>query len=228
MNSMNIADRLNEQYSCIDRSEFAGYLVQDCVSASHVKVIFLCESPHKEEVEEKRPLVGKSGTSIVTVLRGFEIIGDEEFCDDISIGQLLRAHPTQFNWIGLMNACQLPMQKDAYKSCVVQNHKWLLEDLEKIRGKGSLTPVQQDIRCMIVEDLKQRLSVILCDASTKPLVFACGEVARKIVKLTGINCVALARTPHPSRYQWEMGLELFRTMKCIREIAHSASSTSSN
>ena len=225
---MSIVDRMTEEYSGMDCSTFKDYLIDDCVQTSHVKVILLCESPHREEVEAKRPLVGKSGRAIVKVLREFELIGSEEIDDNASIGELLYKHKAKFNWLGLMNSCQLPMQKKAYPPCFVRNHERFLDHLKAIRQGAELTSEQKKLRSMIVEDLKQRLKCILCRANAKPLVFACGSVARRIGELTELVCQELPKTPHPSRGQWEMGLELYKTMKRIREKVNAVSETPSS
>ena len=127
---MTILDRLNSLCPTVDLSELGGYLVDDRGCGPDVKVVLVCESPHSEEVasDPRLPLVGESGRSVARVLAKFVLC--QEISDSRSIGELVSGDRTNFDWLGLMNACQLPMQKKVYSDDLQQRHKLLLDKLE--------------------------------------------------------------------------------------------------
>ena len=77
---------------------------------SGVKVVLLLESPHADEVQAGRPLVGRSGTFAtnglgenVPAMRG--VAG--------AIGDLVADGDRRVSWLGIMNASRLPLQASA-------------------------------------------------------------------------------------------------------------------
>ena len=72
--------------------------------------------------------------------------------------------------------------------------------------------------CAIKEDLADRWRNLSCRVRSEPLLIACGETARRFRDLADLPGRDLPRTPHPSRNQWGMALELYKTMECIRRV----------
>ena len=111
---MGLLARLGPVYPNLDLSAFEGYLVRDTGLGAHVRVVLLCESPHCDEIgsDPRLPLVGQSGKSVARVLA--ELVLNGVPVDGTPIGELVSERRVGYKWLGLMNACQLPLQRDAY------------------------------------------------------------------------------------------------------------------
>ncbi len=192
------------------------YLVGDCVQGGDIQVVLLCESPHTAELaaDPHLPLLGRSGESVTRALRHHVLqVGIDE---DQAIGELVCEEADEFAWLGLMNACPLPMQRTAYPNPIRHALGDLLGDLEAIRVRKNLTPVQQQLADEIAADLAGRWHDVAGDE--EPLLIPCGDTARRLRAMAALPAEdALPNTPHPSRNQWGMALALLRTMERIRD-----------
>ena len=81
------------------------YFVNDLVY-DEVRVVFVLESPHTQEVKNGYPVAGKSGNDMSKVLFGL----DEAF------GKLI--YEQIIKNIAIVNVCNYPLQKSAYSSLV--------------------------------------------------------------------------------------------------------------
>ena len=77
---------------------------------SGVKVVLLLESPHADEVQAGRPLVGRSGT-IATNGLGENVPAMRGVAG--AIGDLVADGDRRVSWLGIMNASRLPLQASA-------------------------------------------------------------------------------------------------------------------
>ena len=211
---MPFLDRLARVYPGLDMTCLECYLVDDCTGGEDVKVVLLCESPHTEEVSSRprRPLVGNSGKGVAKVLR--ELVPEVPDVEG-AIGDLVCRRTAGFGWLGLMNACRLPMQKDVYPAALQESHEGLFDELQRLH-KG-LPLVRSRLADAICEDLQCRWNRVVARENGGALLIPCGEVARRLCDLAQIRDENLPNTPHPSRNQWTMALELYRTIEMIRE-----------
>ena len=205
-------------YPDLDLSGLENYLVEDSGCTGEVKVVLLCESPHTDEVEAspRRPLVGASGASVAAVVRKLVHGQDTESGD--SIGELVGGGNEDFDRVGLMNVCPLPMQKTPYCDVLQSRCNQLLDDLERIRKRTGNRVELSALECTIKNHLAERWESLRNCVDSEPLLIACGGTARRFRTLAGLPGEDLPKTPHPSRGQWARALELYKTMERIRDV----------
>ena len=214
---MGLLARLGPVYSNLDLSAFEGYLVRDTGLGARVKVVLLCESPHCDEIgsDPRLPLVGQSGKSVAKVLA--ELVLDGVPVDGTPIGELVSERRVGYEWLGLMNACQLPLQRDAYVDFPQQECDVVVDDLETVRAKKSRRSLEQSaLACAIRDDLAERWTSLTRLVGSDPLLVACGETARRFRDFAGLPGEDLPNAPHPSYGQWEQALGLLRALEQIK------------
>lgn len=188
-----------------------------------VKVIFLFESPHREEICKKYPLAGKSGISVARKIIKWKFLPAKYKKEHVSIGQLVHDKCRHVRWLGLMNVSELPLQDEAYaiRNCSPE-FELLLCRFGKIRKgenkKNRLphrrSPSTQKIQEIIVCDLADRINRLLEYYASTPMFVPCGRFAnaalkevsirRKKENLSKLKIFDHGFIPHPSRNQWWM------------------------
>ena len=216
---MSFLERLAHVYPDSDLAGFECYLVDDCVGGCEVKVVLLCESPHTDEVASRprRPLSGKSGKSVARVLRELALCQNTD--GDTPIGDLVCGGDEDFDWLGIMNACPVPMQKKPYRTEALGDLGDEIDDLASVRTKSAATPRQRALEKAIADDLAARWRCVNARIDPNALVIACGETARRFHSLAGLRAGQdLPNVPHPSREQWTKALQLYRCVLRIRDV----------
>ena len=214
---MEFLDRLRRLFPDSDLSAFEGYLVPDCGLDANTKAVLLCESPHVDEVGSAplRPLAGKSGKSVARVFVDVGLVTTAE--SNRSIGELVSAGCTELEWLGLMNACQLPLQEKAYEEGVRHEHGNLIGDLQAVRLKEKHGALEQsELACAIRDDLAERWMCLTRLVHSEPLLIACGEVARRFRDFAGLPGANLPNALHPSRDQWDRARDLHKALEQIK------------
>lgn len=77
------------------------------VMGDKVKIIFILESPAKEEIEAGHPACGISGIGMSKVI--LPIINIETEIEE-GFGSLFNKHPDKLKYFGVMNASSYPLQ----------------------------------------------------------------------------------------------------------------------
>ncbi|MDN4523257.1 uracil-DNA glycosylase family protein [Fictibacillus fluitans] len=176
------------------------FTVSDLFS-SELHILFILESPHREEIKHGAPLAGSSGRSVSKVL-----FGEQE---NLPFGRLLKKNSEQppYNGLGIMNVCPFPMQSAAIPSGEwVKEHDDFVNVVEKVRTTNDKDTFRQDdwntFQEIMLEDFKGRLSKL----SSRPLVLVpCGRFAQKQFRLTGVSGERwrlIENVPHPSYNSW--------------------------
>ena len=180
--------------------EFKKYLMRNSVKdlvCNTTKILLICESPHTDELDNKRPLVGSAGKSALNYLISGETNG-------VGLGDYLASqeHPT----IGIMNVCQAPLQKtdsdqqtcfDFSKTKSIRNgHKHLCNHMDT-------TIIEMEK--IILVDFKKRLKKY-AENKCLEIIIPCGRFAESYfnsvndeLKLKQEFSVSL---PHPARNGW--------------------------
>ena len=196
-----------ERY-CIDD------LPASCTNFRRVKVIFLVESPHRDEMSicHLHPLAGRSGKNITKIFSLYGVI-DNYLTDPI--GCLVK--DKTIPWLAIMNISQLPLQKEVYcgfdvvRSSQVQR---LLETFEEIKSRSERRRINvkemlgySNIHEAIICDLERRIRLVsrlCCLYRRQILVIPCGLLARNFLCAAG-GFMQTERTvtydrkvPHPS------------------------------
>lgn len=186
-----IKDRVGVYVSKAFLDSKPSYFVPDIENCEkdEVKYIFLCESPHNDEVnykethknEQSIPLAGKSGIDVYSFL----------FDNDESkkpIGELVNNKDPNLPKIAIVNVCNIPLQViDANKNDIAER------DLKYIRDNNII------IDCLL-EDLKKRLG----NYSNADKIVVCGEFASAYFDKADLETLKgkALYVPHPSRNSW--------------------------
>ena len=202
--------------SCDDARYLKKYVVCDvprCVS--DVKIVFLVESPHTEEICRGYPLAGSSGQSVTrNLIFDHHLQGKlDDKCRNTSIGKLV--HKNIIPWLAIMNVSLLPLQKIAYHHtearsteirtlwCAFKEIKW---ELEK-HDEEDLCPISCNVYKAIVNDLACRIERIT--SQCQPMFIPFGNVARQSLdeakrvreSLQGLS-VSNVSVWHPSAWKY--------------------------
>ena len=207
------------------------YCIDD-VSASgtnfrHIGAILLLESPHCDEVSicHLHPLAGRSGENVTRIFARYHVIDNTQ---EDSAGCLVKAG--KIPWLAIMNVCQLPLQRRAYRRDIHRSSQigLLLETFEKIKSvlqKGKRNNIYLPVRAnmpqdrlvvdAIKHDFENRINRITRLCCHKPLLVPCGWIVRNFLKaMQGINAEKYNDiVPHPGRGGWAMGVKNRSTLR---------------
>lgn len=182
------------------------YAVEDILHEG-VRIIFILESPHTQELKYKAPVSGLSGKTMTK-----HILGERY---NLPLGRVLKEKHGEypFNQIGLMNVCQIPMQVKAYDDLEIEKkYENFFINMEKIRTSNQKDVFKEDelndLQNLLVENLKRKI----IDIKNEQVYFVpCGRFAQKFFRLAdeGLDgSKVIAGVPHPSYNSWDK--EMYR------------------
>lgn len=194
------------------------YRVQDVVKEHH-QYIFLLESPHTDELKFGTPVSGASGRDMTkTIFEG-------EYTDPL--GKLIRSlergeiHHPLLKQMGLMNVCQIPMQKAAYSLEHQDSHEAFMNILEGLRinykAKSHQENEWNEVRSIIQQRLDERLKLLV---NHKCTIIPCGKFAQTYLErstIRGKHWTIEKDIPHPSRNQWSNTKVIARIKHIVTE-----------
>lgn len=198
---------LQEAYATLKQT----YLVENLILPS-TRYVFVLESPHVEELKYGVPVAGRSGQSMTRIVPSTGSGHRFEEAFDLPLGRLLLAyrngkvdHPL-LNTLGLMNACQIPMQPAAYADDTQERFSDFLAILEAIRSRPASKTYRDDrlnlVRELILSDLRRQLQPL---TQRELHIIPCGRVADtffSLIDVTSPTWHVHAGIPHPARNQW--------------------------
>ena len=173
--------------------------INDLISSpSEVRLLFLLESPYKDELIHNHPLAGNSGKAVTKyIYENSDNIIPHRF-RDIPLGCILKNSDLPI--LGIMNTSVWPLDKKCYP-CNSRSIKSIAE-LDFIRKypkpKSRKDVYNKRTERFLFYGFYQRLRVILAVNSQVKIV-PCGELAEKF--LSGANLPnehVLSKVPHPS------------------------------
>jgi hypothetical protein len=165
----------------------------------HSKIIFILESPHKEELKAGVPLAGLSGRSMAKELFLKE--------DILPMGKHLKqlAEDKKRTIYGIVNVCSFPLQKTAYPDDeFVRIYQNELEIAEAVR-RSTATAYKDDHKAvlheLLINDFQNRL---LKTIEEDTIIVPCGKFAEKYVNQLAIKdkLNIIKGVPHPSYNSW--------------------------
>lgn len=198
-------DELKERYRRVCNSLAQDYIVGDIVSDT-ASFVFLLESPHVQELKHGAPVSGSSGASMSRHLFG-------QAYAKLPLGIIVKKnrdeqlHRPLLDNIGLMNACNIPMQGAAYNaSALVSEQAELIRILEGLRTAGQ-SGVYKDtswsvVQEILLESLRKRLRTFW---DRRLYIVPCGRFAQKFFAIADIvspNWQVIGDIPHPSYNNW--------------------------
>ncbi|ANX12457.1 hypothetical protein ABE41_010585 [Fictibacillus arsenicus] len=175
----------------------ASYSVPDIARDS--KMIFILESPHKEELKAGVPLAGLSGRSMAR-----ELFLQE---DILPMGKYLKqiTENNKQTFYGIVNVCPFPLQQSAYpEKQFIQKFKGELEIAEAIR-KSTANQFKDENKALfnklLIHDFQDRLKRTMEDDS---IIVPCGKFAEKYVNQLAMRdkLNIIKGVPHPSYNSW--------------------------
>ncbi|MGB8002039.1 MAG: uracil-DNA glycosylase family protein [Anaerobacillus sp.] len=196
---MEVSPKYEEQYNVLaERYEVQG------VVTPQTKLIFILESPHVAEVKNRVPVAGPSGATMSKKLFG------EAYTKPL--GLLLKKHMEEkmerpsLDVVGLLNVCNVPMQKKPYAPADADAANDLLDSFETIRTSNHKPQFKDDklndVQQFILTKFQKRL-VELTDREVT--LVPCGKFAQKFFKLANVmseKWTVVEDVPHPSYNSW--------------------------
>ena len=181
------------------------YLVPDFVT-DKTKFLFLLESPHVQELLHGAPVSGSSGASMSKYLFG-------EQYERLALGRIVKKNAVEqlsrpsIDKAGLMNVCQIPLQKAAYSEHDVQrSYAELFAIFASIRSANHKTAFQDPgwnaVQEILAESLRRKLERL---RSQVLYIVPCGRFAQKFFRLAGVTSPSwsvIEGIPHPSYNGW--------------------------
>lgn len=163
------------------------------------KMIFILESPHKEELKVGVPLAGLSGRSMAK-----ELFLQE---DILPMGKYLKqlTEDNKQSFYGIVNVSSFPLQQSAYPETeFIQQYKNELEIAESIR-KSTANQYRDENKALfnelLINDFQNRLIRMIEDDS---IIVPCGKFAEKYVNQLAMTdkLNIIKGVPHPSYNSW--------------------------
>ncbi|OEH92473.1 hypothetical protein BFG57_15550 [Bacillus solimangrovi] len=180
------------------------YLVPDA-NMTNASIIFILESPHVQEVKHGVPVAGASGITMTKQLLGNE-------CKQ-PLGLIVKAHlnegiHNEIGKVGLMNICQIPMQRTAYQKDDIESYLPMFDIIEEIRTANHKerfkNETYNEVQTLILEHFLKRLRNV---ESESCILIPCGRFAQKFFRLAqkidkDRNWKTIEEVPHPSYNSW--------------------------
>lgn len=186
---------ITEQYKSLMKK--CDYHVTD-LAYTESSVLFILESPHKDELRNKYPLSGVAGKQASKMLLG----------KDISLGEYSKNNRI----ISIMNVSTVPLQKAAYNGlpdCLsdlyVQLERMRVSPKRKKRSNKYKNVT--DLEELIQYNYNKRLYGFLSSANNLKRIVVCGNVADSFYKdfpqrqYLEKNYI-INKLPHPARHGW--------------------------
>lgn len=185
------------------------YVVDDLMPDSDVKILFILESPHTEELKEKVPLAGSTGIAVTEVLKC--VLGLEDNSE--AFGKIIKKQLNLKN-IGIVNVSSVPLQ-NIYPEHMKCNELRVFELIRekpyirknKITKKGYDDLKKEDVNKIfkiIKNDFCCRINGYFNDGkiTSDTLIILCGKVSEYFWKECNCNHQNTINVPHPSNEQW--------------------------
>lgn len=213
------------------------FVIPDLCNKNHIKVLFILESPHIQEVSDGIPVSGSAGLTMTNFLQNNYSLGqlknNPELLDEID-----ELDNKNLQSIGIMNSSRLPLQTSCYKKHLKDlndNSKKNINVLQVIKHKlEGEKPTNKKIRKIdydeeklkIIEpllenDFKSRINPFIEKNNTCKLIIPCGKVASSLVKKTiGKNSKLIPFDVHHPSY--------FKDSSCFHKGSLKIQETDSN
>ncbi|MBW9120783.1 hypothetical protein JNB63_11825 [Microbacterium trichothecenolyticum] len=170
---------------------------------AQIRLLFVLESPHVDELDVGRPVVGGAGKSALRFLQGVNWAG-------ASLGEfVVGKHALRDGRLAVMNVSTIPLQREAFARTAAtpdlspQEWKWLGVTFRNSRARtvdATGVPPADAIGGMLLDGLQERVDQLGLDAACT--IVACGRFAQRYVRqLNGLPRKPLA-VPHPANNQW--------------------------
>ena len=195
------------------------YEVQGVITPK-TKLVFILESPHVAEVKNGVPVAGPSGATMSKKLFG-EKYGKP-------LGLLLKTQLEEsksrpsLDVVGLLNVCNIPMQKRPYEENDIDKYDGFFNYLETVRTSNQKSQFKDeklnDIQNFILNKFQNRLEKLVDRDLT---IVPCGRFAQKFFKLANVSSekwTVVEDVPHPSYNSWSRERYQSSVNKVLQEL----------
>ncbi|GGB51811.1 hypothetical protein GCM10011502_26200 [Oceanisphaera marina] len=178
------------------------FKVDDLTSKNNIsQIIFILESPHKDEYIHSHPIAGQAGTRLLSLLKRVGAIPND--IPNKPLGCLIKSG--EILNISIMNASPFPLDKNFY--CQQACNSKMVDALAEIKNRlqkhtQTVYKPREGVESKLCNDFSERLRNMIAD-KTK-VIIPLGHVASNFVKsVQGINCKVHFGVMHPSAREWE-------------------------
>lgn len=178
------------------------FKVDDLTSENNIsQIIFILESPHKDEYIHAHPIAGQAGNRLLLLLKRVEFIPDD--IPNKPLGYLIKSG--EILNISIINASPFPLDKNFYyqQAC---NSKMVdaLAEIKNRLQKRTQTVYQprEGLESKLFNDFSERLRNMISDETR--IIIPLGHVASNFVKsVQNIDCKVHFGVLHPSAHGWK-------------------------
>lgn len=171
--------------------------------SSPIRLLFVLESPHIDELDAGVPVVGGAGTSALRFLQDTRWAGQ-------SLGRFIAdKHAAGDARLAVMNVSTVPLQRRAFErtegvpGLTPEEWHWLGSTFR--RSRAMTVDATPDLRANVVgklllDSVQGRIESLSLDSECT--IVACGRFAQRYVRqLRGLPGASLG-VPHPANNQW--------------------------
>ena len=191
----------------LNQEEFEGaklslrkYAVADLImSPSQLKVLFVLESPHKDEFIHSHPVAGSTGKNLSNLFKSLGYLS--QFSPTEPIGCQIKKY--NYPHLGIIEASSLPMDTKFYPCFLSSADKKLIQSLSKTKKRLEKGPKKNlptgIVEQYLVNDFTTRLNLISTQ-TTCVFIISFGHIAANF--LNAANVAADLKLPHPTGKMW--------------------------
>lgn len=175
------------------------YYVKDTLEGDEEKaeMLFILESPHKEEVKTNIPLVGNSGSDISAFLYGNE--ETQPFGKKISTFSSKK--------IGIMNVSNIPLQvlKETDQNTNYNTSNNIYQELKELRNLENTNDTLFNFFCEKIIKYRNVKTFVICGKFSEVYFdkYILEEKEHSIIKKQYQGEIEILKVPHPSYGHWQ-------------------------
>lgn len=178
------------------------FKVEDLTSKNNIsQIIFILESPHKDEYIHAHPIAGQAGNRLLSLLKRVGAIPND--IPNKPLGCLIKSGEV-LN-ISIINASPLPLDKNFY--CQQACNSKMVDALAEIKNRlqkrtQTVYKPREGLEDKLFNNFSERLKNMISDK--KRVIIPLGHVASNFVKSAqDINCKVHFGVLHPSARGWK-------------------------
>lgn len=184
------------------------YRVTDLIeSQAQLKVLFVLESPHKDEFVHSHPAAGSTGKKLSALFKS------QGFLSQFSVSEPIGCQIIKHNYqnLGIIEVSNLPMDADFYPCDLSSSDKKFIQSLDSTKNrleKGIKKNIPNGrVEQYLLKDFLSRLSINRIDSSV--IIISFGHIAANF--LNAVNVIPDLQLPHPTGQSWSKAAAILTT-----------------
>lgn len=188
----NSNDGLKEYLKKLNSKKHPPYYVSDATEGNEktIEILFILESPHKEEVDAKKPLMGRAG----------EYVSDFLDCDKKPFGKNQELFKNR--QIGILNVSNIPLQVIECNQIETEKIKG---ELKKLRESDTVNQTLFSFFCKKMKKYKKVKIFVVCGGFAEKYFdeYLLKQKDNSILKKHYKGEIEILKVPHPSYGHWQ-------------------------